>query len=353
MNASVSIGQRFGNLTVLRKLNRKWNNYDVWECACDCGNVTTPSTYTLLKGKSISCGKRQGHCIDLTGKEFQGVRVLSRQGSGKYGPLWKCQCHCGNLFTAESRWLVQKHLCKSCGCTTDDLTGKRFGSLTVVKRAKNKKYTRSKIWECVCDCGRTVSPTTTMLQKGRSTSCGRCTKNDLTGKRFGKLVAIKRSGRKIGTSLEWVCKCDCGHIVRIKGNSLTSGRTRSCGCLRILYPDRSEPAKKLLYRRYRYGAKKRGVPFSLSLEVFVKLTSSPCYYCGADPQNQVNEGKRSKMLYVYSGIDRVNNAKGYTEENTVPCCIICNMAKSSMPVEKFVEWGLRLEEHLKSLGAGQ
>lgn len=57
---------------------------------------------------------------------------------------------------------------------------------------------------------------------------------DITGKRFGRLVALsvteekdKHRGRK------WLCKCDCGKTVIVSGASLRSGISKSCGCLRI------------------------------------------------------------------------------------------------------------------------
>jgi len=54
---------------------------------------------------------------------------------------------------------------------------------------------------------------------------------DLTGQRFGKLVVDKYIGKnKYGQSI-WLCKCDCGNIEKILGNSLKSNRTKSCGCL--------------------------------------------------------------------------------------------------------------------------
>lgn len=54
---------------------------------------------------------------------------------------------------------------------------------------------------------------------------------DLTGKRFGRLVVVKRVGsNKKGNSI-WECHCDCGNISNVVGYSLTDGKSRSCGCL--------------------------------------------------------------------------------------------------------------------------
>ena len=54
-------------------------------------------------------------------------------------------------------------------------------------------------------------------------------KYDLTGSKFGKLTVIERNGR-IGTYVMWKCQCDCGNIVNVRSSHLLSGHTTSCGC---------------------------------------------------------------------------------------------------------------------------
>jgi hypothetical protein len=55
---------------------------------------------------------------------------------------------------------------------------------------------------------------------------------DLTGQRFERLIVLKQEGRKYKKAhLLWLCRCDCGKEKSIDGSSLTSGKTRSCGCL--------------------------------------------------------------------------------------------------------------------------
>lgn len=52
---------------------------------------------------------------------------------------------------------------------------------------------------------------------------------DLTGKRFGRLVVIKRAENK-GEKVAWECQCDCGNATAVISDMLKSGRTQSCGC---------------------------------------------------------------------------------------------------------------------------
>ncbi len=118
-----------------------------------------------------------------------------------------------------------------------DITGQRFGRLTV--RKPTKKYRRKYyiFWECLCDCGKTVFVTSNDLQTGNTKACG-ClvgkahTKN-LTGQRFGRLVALNPTSRRsCDGSIVWKLRCDCGRIVFTNVNSLNSGHTKSCGCLK-------------------------------------------------------------------------------------------------------------------------
>lgn len=56
---------------------------------------------------------------------------------------------------------------------------------------------------------------------------------DLAGKVFGRLTAVKPSGKYIDNKQVWKCYCECGNIVEVVGTSLTQGTTQSCGCLAI------------------------------------------------------------------------------------------------------------------------
>lgn len=53
---------------------------------------------------------------------------------------------------------------------------------------------------------------------------------DLTGQRFGRLVALEPTGKKCWESIVWLCRCDCGNKTMVAGRHLRSGHTQSCGC---------------------------------------------------------------------------------------------------------------------------
>lgn len=96
-----------------------------------------------------------------------------------------------------------------------DLTGQRFSHLSVIEVAE--KTPRGTFWRCVCDCGAETIVITNDLTSGHTKSCG-CLKRkphakDLTGQRFGRLTVWKRAGT-VGSRALWRCKCDCGKLTK-------------------------------------------------------------------------------------------------------------------------------------------
>lgn len=113
-----------------------------------------------------------------------------------------------------------------------DLTGQQFGKLTVLNRAENRGG--STCWVCRCECGKVVTVYASNLKRGLTTSCGGVGHNakDLTGKRFGRLVALQQDDAKsIAGNIYWLCRCDCGALTSVRSVSLVFGATKSCGCL--------------------------------------------------------------------------------------------------------------------------
>lgn len=56
---------------------------------------------------------------------------------------------------------------------------------------------------------------------------------DLTGQRFGRLTVIKRAGNSKCGKVTWLCQCDCGKHTVVQAIDLKSGKSRSCGCIRV------------------------------------------------------------------------------------------------------------------------
>ena len=165
-------------------------------------------------------------------------------------------------------------------------------------------------------------------------------KTDLTGQRFGRLVVKERiSGYKGKKPVHYKCLCDCGKYTTVYGGNL--GRcVNSCGCL---YKDSGirkrvpEDEKRLnaMRRYYKRNAKLRTtVEWGLTKDEFDTIVKLPCKYCGYFDNKK------------FSGIDRVDNNRGYTIENSVPCCRWCNAAKMDRTLSEFKKWGKDLYERL-------
>ncbi len=56
---------------------------------------------------------------------------------------------------------------------------------------------------------------------------------DLTGQRFGRLTVLEQAGRDSRREATWWCICDCGNKIQVPGYSLRRGNTQSCGCLKV------------------------------------------------------------------------------------------------------------------------
>jgi len=83
--------------------------------------------------------------------------------------------------------------------------------------------------------------------------------------------------------------------------------------------------KHVIWNHYVKGAKKRGIHFFLSKTQFQELIVQPCFYCGYHIMEEVN------------GIDRLDNQKGYIDDNVVSCCETCNVLKGSQHPQEFID----------------
>jgi len=158
-----------------------------------------------------------------------------------------CKCNvCNSIVDVFTSNIRRQRMCRYCRTKYNskpkaDLTGKRFGRLTVI-RSVNKDNGRI-AWECLCDCGASVVVSTDHLNDGHTQSCGcymrdrtsQSNTNDLTGQRFGLLSVLKRTdGHKVPSGQvlsSYLCRCDCGAELEVLSMNLVSGNTKSCGCI--------------------------------------------------------------------------------------------------------------------------
>jgi len=181
-----------------------------------------------------------GKALDLTGKKFGKLTVLSRSAkTNKWGAIfWLCQCDCGKQKVAAGKTLKNGKT-KNCGCERKtnfiDRTGKKYGRLTALKVFKKVKTKNATIvhWLCECSCGKYHIVLGGSLANGSTKSCGCLRIPKLTGQKFGRLTVLRqtRPNDKYGKA-RWLCECECGKRVIVAGNNLQQGTTSSCGCLK-------------------------------------------------------------------------------------------------------------------------
>lgn len=225
----------------------------------------------------------------------------------------------------------------------------RLGRLTLIERVTvfDLKHRKRAHWKCLCDCGEHPTPSEDAIKRGLTRSCGCLHREaaslgslrDLTGMKFGRLTVVKRAGTDKSRAATWLVRCACGKEKTVRGTGLTFALTESCGCIQkeIVSLPAGVSLRNIVLRGYVSNAKIRHRDWRLTNEQFDALTQGVCHYCGVPPSNTKSK-KRYVGTYTYNGIDRKDNALGYTEENSLPCCMDCNSAKGTMPYEKFITY---------------
>lgn len=239
-----------------------------------------------------------------------------------------------------------------------------------IRGLENKKFNNLKIirllgpqnghimWECQCACGKLCKKRGSSLVSGTAVSCG-CIKGkkhikDLTGQRFGRLMVLKQTPTNKSKYAFWLCLCDCGKKVTVKGTNLRYKQT-SCGCGSWYSSrDHKQSLIKWIVRMYKGGATGRFLSFELSDEEFIKIIQNPCHYCGFQGrdwgakwyqeklrriktrQTKCHDDSAKNISLIGNGIDRIINNQGYTIENCVPCCQSCNWMKKDLTEQEFL-----------------
>lgn len=221
---------------------------------------------------------------------------------------------------------ITKH--KHTGRLVKDLTGKKFGRLTVIKRYGRANCGRIK-WLCRCICGKTTKVMGVHLLSGHTASCEcyaverrkEALSKDLTGKIFGRLTAIKSDGSDRFGNVVWVCRCICGNVVKVNCACLCRGSTISCGCYRSELNTTHGMSGTTEHKLW-YSAKRRakviGLKFTLKVSDIKIPPTCPILHIPM-MANKISVKNNSPTL------DRINPLFGYTKENS---CVISHRANS-------------------------
>jgi hypothetical protein len=158
--------------------------------------------------------------------------------------------------------------------------------------------------------------------------------HELVGQRFGKLTVVKEVPRKDRKHVRWLCLCDCGRSVEPTTDNLRSGNTKSCGCSRAKhgYCQNGELTREYgIYARAKERAKAKGMPFDLKPEDIVIPE-----FCPVLTDIKLNKHTKERQFDSPS-IDKLIPSLGYVKSNI---CIIswrANEIKRDASLEELVK----------------
>ena len=142
---------------------------------------------------------------------------------------------------------------------------------------------------------------------------------------------------------------NCGREYKLNPLDIIGKNERSC-CSKCCPKNTQDYSKKALspkeaqisivFSNYKSKCKMKGREFKLDKKDFTKLVLSDCHYCGSKPSNlrkdEAKSRRGSKTNCYLNGVDRVDSEKGYTIENSLPCCEDCNRAKRNLSYNQFL-----------------
>ena len=221
------------------------------------------------------CG---GFCkpLYLIGQKFGKLTVISFSGTIKKRKVWKCKCDCGNIIDNVNGTNLKRGNTISCGCkfllskkyNFQDLTGKQFGKLTVIRRLNKFTKWRGAIWECLCECGKVVEFPSNCLTSKNNTTCG--------DKNIHILNGLTKKELRVGD-------IPLSHITSIKQNAI-----------------------------------KRNLLFSVKNEYLWELflkQNQKCALSGVELVFTTNSNASKYRKETTASLDRINNNLGYIEGN--------------------------------------
>lgn len=211
--------------------------------------------------------------------EFKIIGLATKERPGYY----KIECKCGNIFNAPPRKLNERIGCEKCFAHLQEPYRYKYSVGEIIGHSKLISYNpEDGLWLALCSCGKEYKCNPKEIIDRKYSVCGDCPRQ-----------------RPVKTSVE------------------------------ALY--------SITFRHYQRAAKNRNYSFELSLDEFKSLVKSPCHYCNRISSNKVSNKLKTRSIEI-NGIDRKDNNLGYTKENSLACCCICNRAKLTTGYDDFLLW---------------
>jgi len=161
---------------------------------------------------------------------------------------------------------------------------------------------------------------------------------DLTNKRFGRLLALRPSGADHNHKARWQCKCDCGTSLEVNAASLIRGLSTSCGCYRrdLGHKRGYRDISYSWFRRLEKNAVQRGLEFNLTIEdiwTLYEKQNGKCLLSGLPIQFYPDSNRRYLQT---ASVDRIDCTKGYQIENVQIVHKVINVMKTLLTDHEFI-----------------
>lgn len=127
--------------------------------------------------------------------------------------------------------------------------GEKIGKLLLLEKI-GRGYHKDAMWKCQCECGNIFYRLTSSVKKGKSCGCDRY--ENLVGKKFGKLTVLKKVENSKRQQTRWLCLCDCGNKIIVDRTNLSINKTKtfSCGCYKKERITKHNKCKTKIYSAY-------------------------------------------------------------------------------------------------------
>ena len=291
---------------------------------------------------------------DLTGQKFGFLTVKKYLGMCGGRATWNCICDCGAEKAYKSN-ILQLGSATSCGCKrVKNIIGEKFGKLTVLSRAKNKSNRSAARWRCVCECGKEKEIYGSALIQGNSTSCGCSTRHNFeVGNKFNKLTIIKPNcSRNKYLNLISECLCECGNKILLTNHQIASGKTKSCGCLRKDKNHNRFSGLGEIYGEFwghiKQGAKRRGILFNISIEYVWNLFLKQQRRCAISGL-PLKFHSTSTTCDGNASLDRIDSSKGYIIDNVQWVHKDINYMKQDNSDADFIKYCCLVADHSRQI----
>lgn len=183
---------------------------------------------------------------------------------------------------------------------------------------------------------------------------------NLTGERFGKIVAVSPTDKRSGRSIVWIFKCDCGITKEIPCRPVVAGLTKSCGCSNSIEARSNRENAKSLAQGRRYAeisghyfssmqrhAKEKNREFTITREdIWNKflLQNRKCALSGVELKFHKTKHDQTSQT---ASLDRIDSTKGYIPGNIQWVHKDINSMKRNHSDKTFIEWCMRVVDTQK------